>query len=109
MKESSARVLAPRISLDFRFPDHDALPCFAQDFGHVGEVILAVRVGGGKLFDVANNCVHREDVESGVDLVNLLLRRAGGFFFDDGLNIGAAGLFANHAAVAGGMVEVGAE
>ena len=50
-----------------------------------------------------------EDVESGIDLMNLFLGGAGGFFFDDGLDFGAAGVFPKHAAVAGGVVEVGAE
>ena len=41
--------------------------------------------------------------------MNFFLGGAGGFLFDDGLDFGAAGIFSNDAAVAGGVVKVGAE
>ncbi len=108
--EFGAGVGAENFAGVFRFPDHDALSGFAQNSGHVGEVILAVRIGGGKLLDVRKQLRHSEDVESGIDLVNLLLCGAGGFFFDDGLDFGTAGILSSDdASVAGGMVEVGAE
>ena len=34
------------------FPDDDALPGLAQNFGHVGQVVLRVGIGGGKLLDM---------------------------------------------------------
>ena len=94
----------------FRFPDHDALFGMAQDTGHIGEVVLAVGVGGGKLLDVREQLGQSEDVEAGVDFVDCLLCGAGGFFFDDGFDFGAAEYSLRiDAAVAGGVVEVGAE
>ena len=56
-----------------------------------------------------NSCGTAKDVEAGIDFVNFLLRGAGGFFFDDGLDFGAARGSCEYAAVAGGVVEVGAE
>src|ERR1700692_1439751 len=66
-------------------------------------------VGGGELFNVRKQLRHGEGVESGVDFADLFLGGGGGFFFDDGLNIGAAGVLPDDAAIAGWMVEVGAE
>ena len=78
MAASSARVLAPRTSLEFfRFPDHDALFGMAQHTGHIGEVVLAVGIGDGELLDVREQLGQSEDVEAGVDFVNCLLGRAG--------------------------------
>ena len=68
-----------------------------------------VGVGGGELVDVRIELGHREDVEAGVDFVDFLLRGAGGFFFDDGADVGPAGGFTKHSAVAGRVDEVGAE
>ena len=88
--EFGARVGAENFDRVFRLPDHDALPGLAQDPGHVGEVVLAVRVGGGEFRDLREQLRRGEDVEAGVDLVNVFLGGAGGFFFDDGLDFGAA-------------------
>ena len=77
----------------FRFPDYDALPGLAQNPGHVGEVVLAVGIGGGEFLNVREQLGQSEDVEAGIDFVNLFLGGAGGFFFDDGLDFGAAGGF----------------
>ena len=81
----------------------------AQDTGHIGEIVLAVGVGGGEFLDVCKQLGQSEDVEAGVDFVNCLLGGAGGFFFDDGFDFGAVAIFSNDAAVAGGLVKVGAE
>ena len=94
MKESSARVLAPRTSTGvLGFPDDDALPGLAQNLGHIGQVVLRVGIGGGKLLDVLEQLRHGENVEAGVDLVNLFLGGAGGLFFDDGLDFRALRAF----------------
>src|SRR5580700_5054160 len=109
MAEFGERVGAEDFVGIFRFPDCDALFGAAQDTGHIGEVVLSVGVGGGKLLDVGEQLGQSEDVESGVDFMKCLLGGAGGFFFDDGFDLDAATIFANDAAVAGGVVEVGAE
>ena len=95
----------------FGFPDNDALPGAAEDLSHIGDVILAVGVDSGKFSDLREQLVCGEDVKAGIDLANLFLRRAGGFLFDNGLDFGAglARFLAEDAAVAGGVVEVGAE
>ena len=43
-----AGVAAQHFAGVFRLPDDHALPGLAQDLSHVGEVILAVGVGGGE-------------------------------------------------------------
>ena len=50
--EFGAGVGAKNFAGVFRFPDDDALPGLAQNLGHVGEVVLAVGIGGGEFFDV---------------------------------------------------------
>src|SRR6202789_4699791 len=93
----------------FRFPDDDALPRLTQNLGHVREVVLAVRVGGRDFLNVREQLRNGKDVEAGIDFVDLFLCWAGRFFLDDGLDLGAASAFAQDAAVAGGVFEVGAE
>ena len=41
-------------------------------------------VGSGEPGDIRKQLRRGKDVEPGIDLANLLLRWAGGFFFDDG-------------------------
>ena len=91
------------------FPHDYALAGLAKNFGHVGEVILAVGIGSGEFLDVLEQFGHSEDVEASINLVNIFLCGAGGFFFHDGLDLGAARTLAQNAAVAGGILQVGAE
>src|SRR5580693_4916316 len=107
--EFGERVGAENFVRVFRFPDYDALFGTAKDTCHIGEVVLAVGIGGGKFLDVREQLGQSEDVEAGIDFVNCLLGGGGGFFFDDGFDFGAAIIFADDAAVAGGVVKVGAE
>ena len=89
-REFSASIGAEYFGGVFRLPDDHALPGFAQDLSHVGEVILAVGVGGGEFRDVRKQLRHSKDVEPGIDLANLLLSGAGGFLFHNGLDFRAA-------------------
>ncbi len=88
--EFGASVGAENFAGEFCFPDHDTLLGFAQNLGHVGEVVLAVRIGGGEFADVREQLRRGEDIEAGIDLMNFFLGGAGGFLFDDGLHFGAS-------------------
>src|SRR5579864_96340 len=88
-------------------PRHHTLLRFPQNLRHVGEVVLAVRVGGGKFFDVGKQRAGGKNVEPGIDFVKFLLRGAGGFLFDDGYDFRAARTFVDDAAIAGGIIEIG--
>ena len=91
------------------FRGHYFSLCFPQNRGHVGEVVFAVRVGGGEMCDVLVEVRDCEDVKARVDFVDFLLRGARGFFLDDGFDFRAGRAFAENASVAGGILKVRAE
>ena len=80
-----------------------------EDRGHVGEVVLSVRVVGGELIDVFVKGWPIEGVETRVDFADFFLLCRRGFFFNDGLNLHLAGTFANHPAVSERVLQLGAE
>ena len=108
-REFGAGVGAKNFAGVLRFPDHNSLPRSAHNLRHVGEVVLRVGIGSREPFDVLKQSWYVEDVEAGIDLVNVSLDGARGFLFDDGLDFGAAGTLPQHAAVACGVVELSAE
>ena len=92
-----------------RLPCHHPLPRLAQHFRHIGQVVLGVGIVGRKFPDVCVEFLDRKNVETGIDLANLLLRRTRRLFLDDRLHLGATCSFPQHPAVSGRILQVGAQ
>ncbi len=81
----------------------------AQEAGHVSKDNFLVRVAIVEQVEVSQQRCGAEDVDAGVDFVNVLLGKCEGFLLDDGVDIGRARSYPNNAAIAGGVVGKGGQ
>ena len=62
-----------------------------------------------KLANVSVQRIHRKNIETGIDLANLFLGRAGRLLLDDSLHLGAAGVLPQNPAVSSRIVQICAQ
>jgi hypothetical protein len=104
------RVAAQHFACVFGLDRDYFLAGAVKDSCHVGEVVLAVRVGGRKTVDMLVQGGRVERIEAGVDLADFLLLRGCGFFFDNRLYFHlSVRAFADYPPISIRIVQIGAE